>query len=182
MSNINIPILMYHSIESMPKSTIMRSLHVPPRRFKFQMWLLKILGYRGLSLKELKPYLDGYKHGKVVGITFDDGYKDHIDYVLPELKKRGLQGSFFPPAIPIIKGSLLDVNAIHFILDGMPDEKILISSLKENPLYLAIIGTKDNGVIPGWVFISRTNNFLPNDFFSSNLKSVLVTPLHFKNL
>jgi len=58
----------------------------------------------------------------------------------------------------------------------------LISSLKESPLYLAIIGTKDNGVIPGWVFISRTNNFLPNDFFSSNLKSVLVTPLHFKNL
>ena len=29
-------------------------------------------------------------------LTFDDGYKDHIDYVLPELMKRKLQGSFFP--------------------------------------------------------------------------------------
>ena len=38
MSNFNIPILMYHSIESMPRSTIMRSLHVPPRRFKFQRY------------------------------------------------------------------------------------------------------------------------------------------------
>jgi len=87
MSNINIPILMYHSIESMPKSTVMRSLHVPPRRFKFQMWLLRILGYKGLSLKELKPYLDGNKHGKVVGITFDDGYQNNLLNAGPILTK-----------------------------------------------------------------------------------------------
>jgi peptidoglycan/xylan/chitin deacetylase (PgdA/CDA1 family) len=87
MSNINIPILMYHSIESMPKSTVMRSLHVPPKRFKFQMWLLKILGYRGLSLRELKPYLDGNKHGRVIGITFDDGYQNNLLNAAPILKK-----------------------------------------------------------------------------------------------
>ena len=78
MPNINIPILMYHSIESMPKSTVMRSLHVLPRQFKFQMWMLKMLGYKGLSLKKLKPYLDGDKFGKVVGITFDDGYQNNL--------------------------------------------------------------------------------------------------------
>jgi len=87
MSNINIPILMYHSIESMPKSTVMRSLHVPPRRFKFQMWLLKIMGYKGLSLKALKPYLDGDKKGKVVGITFDDGYQNNLLNAAPVLTK-----------------------------------------------------------------------------------------------
>ena len=87
MSDINIPILMYHSIESMPKSTIMRSLHVPPRRFKFQMWMLKILGYKGLSLKNLEPYLVGEKHGKVVGITFDDGYQNNLINAAPVLKK-----------------------------------------------------------------------------------------------
>jgi peptidoglycan/xylan/chitin deacetylase (PgdA/CDA1 family) len=87
MSNINIPILMYHSIEYMPKSTVMRSLHVPPKRFKFHMWLLKILGYRGLSLRELKPYLDGDKHGRVIGITFDDGYQNNLLNAAPILKK-----------------------------------------------------------------------------------------------
>ena len=87
MPNINIPILMYHSIESMPKSTVMRSLHVPPRRFEFQMWMLKILGYKGLSLKKLKPYLDGDKLGKVVGITFDDGYQNNLINAAPILKK-----------------------------------------------------------------------------------------------
>jgi peptidoglycan/xylan/chitin deacetylase (PgdA/CDA1 family) len=87
MSEIKIPILMYHSIESMPKSTIMRSLHVHPKRFKLQMWILKVLGYQGLSLKKLKPYLDGRKNGKVVGITFDDGYQNILFNAAPILKK-----------------------------------------------------------------------------------------------
>ena len=86
MSNVKIPILMYHSIESMPKSTVMRSLHVPPSSFKLQMWMLKMLGYKGLSIKDLKPYLDG-KKGKVVGITFDDGYKNILLNAAPTLKK-----------------------------------------------------------------------------------------------
>ena len=87
MSNIHIPILMYHSIESMPKTTVMRSLHVPPRRFEFQMWMLKVLGYEALSLKKLKPYLDGDKYGKVVGITFDDGYQNNLINAAPILRK-----------------------------------------------------------------------------------------------
>ena len=49
-------------------------------------------------------------------LTFDDGYKDHFKYVLPELKKRNLQGSFFPPVDAIKKDVVLDVNAIHHIL------------------------------------------------------------------
>ena len=95
MSNFNIPILMYHSIELMPKSVVMRSLHVPPRRFKFQMWILKILGYQGLSMRELKPYLDGDKKGKVVGITFDDGYQNNLLNALPILKKNNFTATCY---------------------------------------------------------------------------------------
>ena len=87
MSNTNIPILMYHSIEFMPKSTVMRSLHVPPKRFRFQMWLLNFLGYKGLSMRDLKPYVDGNKVGKVIGITFDDGYQNNLINAAPVLKK-----------------------------------------------------------------------------------------------
>ena len=49
-------------------------------------------------------------------LTFDDGYKDHLIFVLPELLKRNLQGSFFPPVRPVIEREILDVNRIHFIL------------------------------------------------------------------
>ena len=82
-----IPILMYHSIEDMPKSTVMRSLHVPPKRFEMQMRLLNLFGYKGLSMRELTPYLEGKKTGKVVGITFDDGYQNNLINAAPILKK-----------------------------------------------------------------------------------------------
>jgi len=41
------------------------------------MWLLKVFGFKGLSMGELQPYLEGKKTGKVVGITFDDGFKNN---------------------------------------------------------------------------------------------------------
>lgn len=49
-------------------------------------------------------------------LTFDDGYRDHFDYVLPELRNRGLEGAFFPPAEAILHNKLLDVNAVHHVL------------------------------------------------------------------
>ena len=90
-----IPILMYHSIAAMPKGTVMRSLHVPPKRFSLQMKLLKLLGYQGLSMGDLQPYLDGKKNGKVVGLTFDDGYKNNITNALPILKKYGFSATCY---------------------------------------------------------------------------------------
>jgi len=110
MSEINIPILMYHSIELMPKSTIMRSLHVSPRRFKFQMWMLKILGYQGLSLKNLKPYLDGDKHGKVVGITFDDGYQNNLINAAPILLKYNFSSTCYIVSDSIGTSNTWDLN------------------------------------------------------------------------
>jgi peptidoglycan/xylan/chitin deacetylase (PgdA/CDA1 family) len=89
MQAFKYPILMYHSIEKMPKSTVMKSLHVSPNKFKFQMRLLKTLGYKGVSMRELVPYLEGKKHGKVVGITFDDGYKNVLINAAPILKQYG---------------------------------------------------------------------------------------------
>jgi peptidoglycan/xylan/chitin deacetylase (PgdA/CDA1 family) len=95
MMKKNIPILMYHSIEKMPKTTVMRSLHVAPIRFKFQMWLLNLLGYKGLSIRELTPYLKKQKIGKVVGITFDDGYQNNLINAAPVLKKYNFSATCF---------------------------------------------------------------------------------------
>ena len=50
-------------------------------------------------------------------LTFDDGYKDHIKYVLPLLKKRKIKGCFFPSVEPILKKKVLNVNKIQFILE-----------------------------------------------------------------
>ncbi|SEH90877.1 polysaccharide deacetylase [Bathymodiolus azoricus thioautotrophic gill symbiont] len=87
MNHKSIPILMYHNIDPTPIGTATRGLNVRPKLFRSQMWLLKKLGYKGLSMTELQPYLTGKKQGKVVGVTFDDGYKNNLIHALPILKK-----------------------------------------------------------------------------------------------
>jgi peptidoglycan/xylan/chitin deacetylase (PgdA/CDA1 family) len=116
-----IPILMYHSISKMPKGTIMRGLHVPPKRFALQMKLLKFLGYKGLSIKDLQPYIEGEKTGKVVGITFDDGYKNNITNALPVLKKNNFSATCY-----LVSQNIGGIN--HWdITKGIPESSMMNS-------------------------------------------------------
>ena len=63
-------------------------------------------------------------------LTFDDGYKDHIQYVLPSLLARGLKGVFFPPMAAIRDREILDVNRIHFILASVHDKELLVREVE----------------------------------------------------
>ena len=83
-----IPILTYHQIALAPaRGAPMRSLYVSPSAFALQMQSLSLLGYQGLSITALMPYLRGEKTGKVVGITFDDGYLNNLENAAAFLKK-----------------------------------------------------------------------------------------------
>ncbi len=85
-----IPILTYHQIDAAPaRGAPFRSLYVSPKAFARQMALLAGLGYRGLSMAALLPYLKGEKTGKVVGITFDDGYLNNLVHAAPVLQRHG---------------------------------------------------------------------------------------------
>lgn len=93
---MNIPILMYHQIdESPPSGTPLRGLVVSPGSFSRQMAFLKLMGYEGLSMRDLEPYLRGEKRGKVVGLTFDDGYQNNVHNALPVLKKRSFTATCY---------------------------------------------------------------------------------------
>ena len=73
--------------------------------------------------KELPP--------KACWLTFDDGYKDHYQYVLPELINRNLSGAFFPPRVAIKENKVLDVNSIHHILSCSDDINKLVADLND---------------------------------------------------
>lgn len=90
-----IPILMYHNIAPAPQGKRLSSLYTHPQVFARQMKLLSLLGYKGLSVKQLPPYLSGSKSGKVVGITFDDGYLDNLTNALPILKKHNFSATVY---------------------------------------------------------------------------------------
>jgi len=64
-----------------------------------------------------------------VWLTFDDGYKDHYDYVAPILEKKGIDAAFFPVSDTYEFGHILDVNKIHYILASVDDDKSLLTHL-----------------------------------------------------
>lgn len=64
-SDHSIPILTYHHTEQAPpKGFQMRSLWVTPSSFSAQMLWLARLGYTGLAMSDLMPYLRGTKKAR----------------------------------------------------------------------------------------------------------------------
>lgn len=91
-----IPILTYHQIDAAPApGAPFRSLYVSPKAFAQQMALLVMLGCQGLCMSALMPYLRGEKTGKVVGITFDDGYLNNLTHALPVLQRFGFSATCY---------------------------------------------------------------------------------------
>ena len=92
--------------------------------------------FRYLHLEDFRAQLDflGEEHGFVeradfleavregtdlprgVALTFDDGLRDHVDYVLPELERRGLWAMFFIPTGMYKSGELLAPHRAHHLL------------------------------------------------------------------
>lgn len=96
---MKIPLLMYHSIKAVDNTEIMRSLHVSPRSFAKQMYLLKLLGFKGASVSQCMEALKQNTGERLVGLTFDDGYSN-----------------FFTCALPILRN--LDFSATVYVIPG----------------------------------------------------------------
>lgn len=91
---MSIPILTYHQIDDVPPhGTPFRGLTVSPNQFRLQLAWMRRLGYRGLSMRELMPYVRGEAAGKVFGITFDDGFRNVHRHALPVLAEFGFSAT-----------------------------------------------------------------------------------------
>ncbi|MCS4198108.1 polysaccharide deacetylase family protein [Salinibacter ruber] len=66
---------------------------------------------------------EGFPSG--VLLTFDDGFRDHYDFVFPELKRRGLWGIFYVPTGPYMRDEMLDVHRTHALLGEVPGVVLL---------------------------------------------------------
>lgn len=114
------PILMYHQIDASPaRGTPLRGLTVTPASFARQMGLLRLLGYRGVSMTELEPYLRSEATGKVVGITFDDGYRNNLEHALPVLQRNGFTATCYAVSAPEVGHNAWDESI------GVPQKPLL---------------------------------------------------------
>jgi peptidoglycan/xylan/chitin deacetylase (PgdA/CDA1 family) len=87
---------MYHSIGTTPGPVKNPGLYVAPRMFRFQMWYLKIAGFRVVPLRDILAFLAGEHRGEnLVALTFDDGYRNFLDNAYPVLKARGYPSTVF---------------------------------------------------------------------------------------
>lgn len=122
-----IPILTYHQIaDTPPKGTSHRSLVVAPQDFAGQMAMLSLLGYRGLSMTDLQPYLRGERVGKVVGITLDDGYLNNLTHAAPVLKHYGFSSTCYVVSQLIGKSNVWDRES------GIPESALMnVAQLKQ---------------------------------------------------
>lgn len=71
------------------------------------VWLRRF-GYRGLSMRELLPYVRGERTGKVVGITFDDGFRNVFQNALPVLDELGFTSTNYFVARALGTGNVWD--------------------------------------------------------------------------
>ena len=130
MNKLNI--IMYHHVREIKNSKYPKIKGLEFISFKRQLDYLEN-NYKIIEAQKLLDYASGGKDlpKNSCLLTFDDGYKDHIEYVLPELLKRKIKGSFFPSARHAVEQNILDSDYIHFILACCPNYNELISLLNQ---------------------------------------------------
>lgn len=123
-------IVMYHYVRDLAASRFPKIKGLDIIKFKRQLDYLQ-QNYQPVNYNQVIEFLNNSPlPDDACWLTFDDGYSDHYRYVFPELKKRGLQGSFFPPVKCVVDREMLDVNKIHFILASVENEEILLEELR----------------------------------------------------
>jgi peptidoglycan/xylan/chitin deacetylase (PgdA/CDA1 family) len=123
-------IVMYHYVRDLEKSKFPRIKGLDFKLFGEQISFLK-KNYNFITTEQLiESKLNNEKlPEKAVLLTFDDGYKDHFEYVMPELIKNKIQGSFYIPSRILMEHNVLDVNKIHFMLASTDDHKKIVKSI-----------------------------------------------------
>lgn len=123
-------VIMYHYVRDFRDTPYPGIKGLDVRDFEGQLRYLK-KHYQVITMEQAIAYRQGQCQlpPNPAILTFDDGYRDHLQYVLPLLQQFNFQGSFYIPSEVILNNSLLDVNKIHFILATTRDQDLLVSEI-----------------------------------------------------
>lgn len=112
----SVTIVMYHYVRD-KESRYPELKFLERKNFISQLDFLQ-KNYEIITAENIVQHVQGEKAlpDRACLLTFDDGYLDHYLNVFPELYKRGIQGSFYPPCMATERTKVMEVNKIQLIL------------------------------------------------------------------
>jgi peptidoglycan/xylan/chitin deacetylase (PgdA/CDA1 family) len=120
----NLPILCYHNIGQGPNRSRFRLLYVSQAKFERQLWTIRRLGMRGVSIGEGLRELGRGQKNNLVALTFDDGYADTLTQALPLLVKYGFTATCYLVSDAIGKHNLWDVAYLQEMKPLMDHQQV----------------------------------------------------------
>lgn len=124
---IRVPSLMFHYVSWLPASDpnmdLRKDLTVSPTDFENMLRYLRDNGYHTITTRDLWWSLDQTAPlpAKPVMLTFDDGYVDAYDVVMPLLKAYGMTGVFFVTVNLVDRGGYLSRAQVRALADAGMD-------------------------------------------------------------
>lgn len=114
---ITLTVVMYHYVRPLLKTQFPAIKGLDFEAFIRQVRYFKN-NYSPITLKDCISAFDGKQQlpSNPVLLTFDDGYTDHFNYVMPILNELSISGAFYPPVNAARDRKVLEVNKIHYIL------------------------------------------------------------------
>lgn len=125
-----VSIIEYHYVRDLKNSRYPRINGLSAELFKEQLFYI-LKHYKVIRMEDLIAAVQFEKllPDNALILTFDDGLRDHFEFVFPILSESGLQGSFFPPARIFQEPVVLAVHKIHFILAAVENKEQLIRDI-----------------------------------------------------
>ena len=106
-------VVMYHYVR--PSTGLCHFAYLQLDNFRKQLdWFATKWGFVGRN--SFCSWLGGGEAPHGVLLTFDDGLRDHVEFVLPVLRERRLFAIFYVSTSPIETGVVLDVHKVHLAL------------------------------------------------------------------
>lgn len=127
---MRLPILMYHYVR--PNQERLSAKHKVLDLVKFTIQIDELQKKYSFITGNQLHALQDHSSRDEIWLTFDDGYRDCIDYVLPALLKVDAVATFYVPTEAIYERILLDVNKIHILLSTDIKELDLVEITKRN--------------------------------------------------
>jgi len=123
-------IVMYHYVRDLPNSAYPRIKGLQAELFDGQLDYV-CRHYSVCSLRQVVAATRGETPlpPRACLLTFDDGFTDHREIVLPRLLQRRITGSFYPPARCAEQRWVLDVHKVQFIIAVSPDVEKLVKDV-----------------------------------------------------